>query len=158
MHDMAISDQFYTIIDALNRKKVEYILIGGFAIVIYGFPRFTEDVDFFIRPDQENIEKLKEAFRDIYANDESIGEIDLNMLNEYAVIRYGTPDGFYIDVITRIGTAFAYDDLQFETREVEGHIIRIATVETLIKLKSNTLRPVDAEDVYFLKTILKRNS
>jgi predicted nucleotidyltransferase len=154
---MAISNQFYSIIDALNRKEVEYILIGGFAVVLYGFPRFTEDVDFFIRPNRENVEKLKEAFRDIYAKDESIEEIDLNMLNEYAVIRYGTPDGFYIDIITRIGNAFTYDDLQFEIREVEGYMIRIATVETLIKLKSNTLRPVDAEDVYFLKTILKRN-
>ena len=49
----------------------------------------------------------------------------LEELERYPVIRYGSPDGFFIDFIVKIGTAFTYDDLNYEIIEVEGRRIRV---------------------------------
>ncbi len=149
-----IFENFYRIIDELNNEGVEYILIGGFAVILYGLPRLTEDIDIFISPDQDNVAKFKTALKRIY-NDASIEEINIGMLNEYAVVRYGTPSGFYVDILTRLGEAFSYHDLEYEIKNIEGHRIRIASVPTLIKMKSDTLRSIDAEDVFFLKSLLQ---
>jgi len=45
---MNLFDKLLQIADALEREKVEYILIGGFAVILYGLPRLTQDLDLFI--------------------------------------------------------------------------------------------------------------
>jgi hypothetical protein len=80
------------------------------------------------------------------------------MLHDYPVIRYGSPDGFYIDILCILGEAFKYDDLKYEIKTVKGHRIRIATAETLYKMKKDTVRPVDKEDSVFLQNILKQKN
>ena len=88
-------------------------------------------------------------------DDESINEITYDDLVEYAVVRYGTPDDFYIDVMDRIGEAFTYEDLEYEVIEMDGIPVRIATIETLIKLKKGTIREVDRLDVAMLQEKLQ---
>jgi predicted nucleotidyltransferase len=148
-------DQFFNVIDALDEHEVDYILIGGFAINLYGWQRGTQDIDLFVNPSESNIGKLQNALKALY-DDNAINEITLPELNKYAVIRYGTPDDFYIDIITHIGERFSYNDLESRKIVIDGHIIIIATEETLIKLKSNTYREIDAADVLFLKKIIER--
>ena len=58
----------------------------------------------------------------------------------------------------RIGTAFEYEDLEYEVVESEGIPIRVATIETLIKLKENTVRIRDKSDVMLLRDKLKRKN
>ena len=72
-------------------------------------------------------------------------------LDKYPVLRYGTPDNYYIDIMQRIDEMFSYDDLNFEINGSGGFPIRLATIETLIKLKNNTIRPVDKADVILLR-------
>lgn len=147
---------FQAILGALSAGNVDYILIGGLAVAYHGVPRFTEDIDLFVRRDPENIARLKNALRTVF-DDESIDEITYDDLVEYAVVRYGTPDDFYIDVMDRIGENFTYEDLQFEVIEIDGIPIRIATIETLIKLKKGTLREIDRLDVAMLQERLRGN-
>jgi hypothetical protein len=65
----------------------------------------------------------------------------------YPTLRYGPPgDDAVIDVLTRLGTAFAYEDLEAETIEIEGVRVRIATPATLVRMKRNTIRPIDKAD------------
>jgi len=56
-----IFQRFLQCIQAFNDENVEYVLIGGYAILMYGMPRITQDIDFFINPEMKNIEKLKRA-------------------------------------------------------------------------------------------------
>ncbi len=42
----------------LNEEGVKYILVGGFAMNYYGFPRATEDIDLLVDPSDENILKI----------------------------------------------------------------------------------------------------
>lgn len=73
------------------------------------------------------------------------------------MIRYGSDEGFFIDVLSKIGDAFSYDDLSFTEMKIEGHTVRIATVDTLYRLKEKTLRAIDQNDLIFLQMLKKRN-
>lgn len=55
------------------------------------------------------------------------------------MIRYGTPDDFYIDIMARIGELRTFEDLEYEIVEYQGIPIKIATPETLLKLKKDTI-------------------
>ena len=152
---MNLFERFLQVTDALENEGVDYILIGGFAVILYGLPRLTQDVDLFIKNNVDNVNKLKTALYNIF-QDANINEITVEELNQYPVIRYGSPDGFYINLIVKIGEIFTYTDRDYEILEVEGHKIKIATIETLFKLKEGTIRPIDKNDALFLKELMKR--
>jgi hypothetical protein len=137
---------------AFNREEVEYILVGGVAVNLHGYVRQTEDVDFFIRPTIENVERTKRALTSVW-DDPSIQEIDgEDICREYPTVRYGPPDvDYYVDLMTGIGVAFRYDDLESEVREFEGVPIRVATPRTLIAMKKDTVRPKDRLDADVLR-------
>lgn len=144
------TESFFAVLKALHEQEVEYILVGGLAVILQGVPRVTEDLDIFVTKGEANMEKLRAALRAVFA-DESIAEITQSELAQYPVIRYGTPENYYIDIMDRVGEAFTYDDLTFETITTQGVPIRVATKETLIKLKQGTLREIDRADVIMLR-------
>ena len=146
--------EFIKVFKAFDEHKVEYILIGGVAVILHGLERLTRDIDIFVKMIPKNIEKLRKALYFVY-EDISIKEITLEEFQNYPVIRYGTPDGFYIDVITQIGNAFSYEDLKYEIFEYQGIKIKVGTPETLYKLKKDTIRSKDKGDAIFLKELIK---
>jgi mevalonate kinase len=146
---------FLRVMEALAKADVDYILIGGYAVIIHGFPRFTQDVDIYVKMEQENISRLRLALDDVF-HDESLQEITFEEIESFPVIRYGSPDGFVIDIIGKLGEASSFDDLDYESVEVEGKIIRVATPETLYRLKSGTVRPKDQQDAGFLCSLIER--
>ena len=146
--------RFFEIINALNEENVEYILIGGFAIILHGFPRLTQDIDLLVNPDKKNISKLKSALNSIF-HDKYIDEINSSDLNKYSVIRYGTPEDFHIDIITKIGDSIKYGTVKFKIIKVEKLPIRVATAEALFEMKKNTIRPEDKRDALFLKELIE---
>jgi hypothetical protein len=145
-------DKLLAIVRAFNAEAVEYIVFGGAAVNLHGLFRTTEDVDFFVRPDPENVARIKRALRSIW-NDPSIDEIqDDDMIGDYPSFHYGPPNElFHIDVVSRLGEAFQYDDLEAEIHEVDGVPIRLATPATLYRMKRDTVRYKDREDAMKLK-------
>ncbi len=75
-------EQFISVLDALGKHKVEYILVGGVAVILHGIERLTRDIDIFVKMEQNNIERLRNALHSIF-DDESIDEITLEELQEY---------------------------------------------------------------------------
>lgn len=147
-------DSFVKVIQALEDHDVAYVVIGGVAVILHGLERLTRDIDLFIDPTPDNIERLRAALISVF-NDPSIEKITLDELNQYPVIRYGAPSGFFIDLIVRLGDAASFEDLESETVHLEGVPIRIATPETLYMLKCDTLRPRDQADALFLKALIR---
>lgn len=151
-------EEFLKILRALGKEKVEYVLIGGFAVILHGLSRLTSDIDLFVMPDEDNLNRLKRALKEVFPEDPEIDAIDLKDLNEYAVIRFGTTSGFCIDIIAAIGKMFKYEDLKFEIRNIEGVAVRVATPETLFKMKKDTVRPEDKRDAWFLSELIAKKS
>jgi len=146
---------FLKVLKAMEDEGVDYILIGGFAVILHGLPRFTMDMDFFIQMVEQNVQKLRKALYSTFG-DSDIEEITFDELAKYPVIRYGTPKGFHIDIMAQLGEAATYEDLEYEIMEIQGQKIRVATAEALLKLKEETIRPEDKGDALFLKELLQR--
>lgn len=144
---------FLSVLEALDQESVQYILIGGVAVILHGIERLTSDIDIFVKMDHENISRLRNALHSIF-DDPSIDEITLEALQEYEVIRFGASDDFYIDIMARLGEVAVYEDLEFEILIHQGIKIRIATPETLYNLKKDTLRQKDRFDAAYLKYII----
>ena len=67
MEKRHLPEDFKEFVQFLNSNDVEYLLIGGWAVSIYGNPRLTGDIDFLISSKDENIGKLEKALEDFGA-------------------------------------------------------------------------------------------
>ena len=144
-------DRLPELLGALNAEEVEYVLFGGQAVNLHGILRFTDDIDLFVSPAPENVERLRRALRRIWT-DPSIDEISAEDLGgEYAVIRYGTPDDFYIDLVSRLGDAYTFADVEAAWIECGGVRAHVATARMLYRMKKNTVRPLDRADAADLR-------
>jgi len=145
-------ENLLAILKAFDCEQVDYILVGGVALNMHGIIRVTEDVDFFIRPTPENVERVKRALRSVW-NDPEIDTIsEEDVCGQYPTIRYGPPgEEFVVDLLSRLGEAFRFDDLESQEIDVEGVKARVATPETLYRMKKDTLRPIDRADAATLK-------
>lgn len=136
---------------SLNEENVDYVLIGGAALNVHGLLRATEDIDFFIAPDEANIERLKRALHEVW-DDDAIDEITADDLcGEYPALRYGPPTGsVFLDIMTRLGQRTRWEDLEWEEVELRGVKVRVATPRTLFEMKKDTVRPRDRADAQAL--------
>lgn len=148
---MKAMDRLPEIVASLNAEGVEYVLFGGQAVNLHGILRFTDDIDLFVSPTPDNVERLRRALRRLWA-DPTIDEIrSEDLAGDYAVVRYGTPDEFYIDLVARLGEAFAFADVEATWVERGGVRVHIATPRMLYRMKKDTVRPLDRADAADLK-------
>ena len=136
-----------SLIREMNHEGVDYITFGAVALNLHGIVRATTDADFFIKPDRDNIERLKRALRNVW-KDPQIDEITADdLLGDYASITYGPPEeSFAIDLLTRLGEVYSFDKLPSEVIEIEGIPIRVVTAAKLYEMKRNTVRLKDKAD------------
>jgi hypothetical protein len=140
------------VLGALETHHVHYVVFGGVALNLQGLARFTEDLDIFIEPTQQNIERLRAALNSVY-NDPNIEDItSVDLLGDYPAVQYIPPAGsFHLDILTRLGEAFVYSDLDYERVELLGIQVNVATPQTLYRMKNGTVRPKDWSDAAALK-------
>lgn len=137
---------------ALNDANVEYVVIGGFAIILYGLGRFTKDVDLLINPSADNIHRIKQALQ--YLPDNAIALIaDDDVLN-YGVVRVG--DEIMIDLLGKACSvdlkAVRHAGIHYVT--IDGVSIPIPSKDILMKTKE-TFRGSDQNDVAFLQELIE---
>jgi hypothetical protein len=140
-------DLVQQVLAALERERVRYVVFGAVALALHGLPRATEDLDLFIAPDRENIERLKTALRSVF-DDPHIDEISADdLLGEYPAIQYGPPEGpFHIDLLTRLGEMFAFDTLESERIAFGEVTVSVVTPGMLYRMKKGTVRLKDHVD------------
>ncbi|SRR5581483_179516 len=140
------------IVAAFNREGVDYKIFGGIAVNFHGLGRSTEDVDFFVAPSPENVARIKRALRSIW-DDPNIDEIrDDDLIGDYPSVNYNPPDvGYWIDIVSRLGEAFAYAELPSQTLEIKGVPVRVVTPQALYEMKKNTVRYKDKLDAHALR-------
>jgi hypothetical protein len=146
-------DEMLAVLRAFEAAGLEYVLIGATAMGFHGLVRATEDVDLFVRATQDNIERLKVAFRAAYSGDPHVEQIRAgDLLGDFPSVRYYPPSGdLYFDVMTRLGEAASFDTVESEIKVVEGIRVRVATPRALYRLKKGTVRPLDRQDAAALR-------
>lgn len=145
-------EQAVEVLAAFEREQVRYVLIGSMAMAAHGIVRATQDADFFVAADPDNVERLKRALIDVF-HDKGIEDIESSDLaGQYPVIRYVSPDGHLIlDLIARIGEAYGFDDVEWQELSLDGVAVRVATPRMLYTMKRGTLRPQDRIDAENLR-------
>lgn len=140
-------DDVLTVLAALERAGVRYAVFGGLAMAAHGFDRATRDLDLFVASDAHNVQRLRQALTEVF-DDPDIEQITAEDLGgDYPAVQYGPPDvDFTIDIVSRLGNAFGFEDLEV-TRVPAGEvIITVVTPETLYRMKRDTVRLRDRDD------------
>jgi hypothetical protein len=139
------------LLEALRDENVEYVLVGALAMDVLGIGRLTEDIDLFVRPTVENIDRLRRALHRVW-QDPSIDEITAaDLAGDYPAIQYVAPDGTAIDLLARLGEMFAFADLEATTYSYGDVEVKVATPATLYRMKRDTVRLRDKADAQLLK-------
>lgn len=140
------------VLSALEREGVRYKVFGAVAVNLHGLARATQDLDIFIAPERDNIARLRAALLSVF-HDPSIEQITAeDLLGDYPAVEYVPPEGdFHIDILTRLGEAFRYEDLAAERLDFGGVSVSVVTPETLYRMKKGTVRLKDHADAAMLK-------
>jgi len=142
---MNIHPDFEELFRLLEEHRVEYMIVGGYAVAFHGFPRFTNDIDIFFNSSVENVTRLREALI-------SFGFIEKD-LPEEAFTKKGNILTFGV-APSRVDLFNDIDGVTFsdaKTKSVRGTYGRIQVTfigfEDLIRNKKATPRPKDKLDV-----------
>lgn len=140
-------DDVLGVFGALEREGVRYALFGGLAMAAHGFDRATRDLDLFVAPDPENVERLRTALASVF-DDPDIALITAeDLAGEYPAVQYGPPGvDFTIDIVARLGDAFRFEDLEVEVLRTGDGTVHVVTPRTLFRMKRDTVRLRDRDD------------
>jgi|SRR6476620_5631681 len=142
------SKDFKEFIELLIKNEVEY-LVGGYAVAIHGYPRYTGDLDIWIRRTQANAEKTLKTLHDFGFNFSNLSIEDFT--KEDNVIQLGNPP-LRIDLLTQIDGVI-FDECFANKKEVniEGVQVNFISYDDLRKNKAATGRLRDQTDLENLK-------
>ena len=96
---MEVQKDFKELLELFNAHKVEYMIVGGYALAYHGAPRYTGDIDLFVKPDEENATLILKALDDFGFGSVGLNKDDLKSPNK--VVQLGYPP-VRIDIITTI--------------------------------------------------------
>jgi len=94
---MVLNPDFKEFIQSLNENEVRYLVVGGYAVALHGYPRYTKDIDFWIERSPENAERMVKALEQFgFA---SLGLQAADFLEPDQIIQLGYPPN-RIDILT----------------------------------------------------------
>ena len=138
---------------SLNSQKVKYLVIGGVAVIHYGVPRATLDLDLFIEDTIPNVERCLAALRKAGFKTASMTSVGKILANELTVFE----DYVRLDLFTRVkGLGFKEAWRNRIRKRVKLVPIYFASVEDIVRSKKATGRKVDLEDIQTLKSLRPR--
>jgi hypothetical protein len=143
----------------LASAGVDFVVIGGVAVIAHGYERNTKDLDICYAPDPENLEALGGALVSLGARLRGIEEDipfvpDARTLKHMQILTLDTPDGG-LDVLVDPSGSPGYRALKERAKRIDfdGWEILIASIEDLLAMKQAAGRPQDLADVEALRAI-----
>lgn len=151
---MENNPHFRELLRSLNAHKVDYMIVGGYAVMKYAEPRFTKDLDIWVRSSPQNAKKLYAALAQFGAPMGSDGVTVEDLAYYGMVYQIGQPP-LRIDIVSKIsGVAFAEAWLRKERARMAGVNIYIIGLEDLIR---NKIAAGRASDIEHLQALQKDN-
>ena len=96
---MEIQQDFRDLLELFNAHKVEFIIVGGYALAFHGAPRYTGDIDIYVKPDAENAKRIMSALAEFGFGSVGLSAEDFEKPGQ--VVQLGVPP-VRIDIITSI--------------------------------------------------------
>jgi hypothetical protein len=147
----ALNTDYRDVLRAMCAAKVEFLVVGAYAVSFHGHPRATGDFDLLVRPTSDNAERVYVALADFGAPLRNANVTAADFSRPETVYQIGqTPRR--IDVLTSItGVDFA---TAWQGRQIvkwQGYEVAFLGREALLANKRATARPKDLEDVRALE-------
>ena len=142
---MIIDKNFKEFIQLLNKNRVKYLIVGGYAVALHGHPRYTKDLDIWIYVDTDNAVRLITTLNEFGFSSLDLASNDFMTFGN--VVQLGSPPN-RIDLLTSVdGVEFksCYES-KFEV-EIEGIRINFINLEDLKKNKKASGRHQDLADL-----------
>lgn len=151
---MKISSDYEDLFSILNRYKVKYLVVGAYAVIYYTEPRFTKDIDIWIKPDNKNASNLYQALKVFGAPLKDISIEDF--VNKKLIYQIGSPP-VRVDIIMGLGGLDFNCAWRGRTGSKYGGVpINILGLKELIKSKKILARKQDILDVEKLTALKQR--
>jgi hypothetical protein len=140
------NEHFRDFIQALNENEVEYILVGGMAVILHGYVRGTGDMDIWVNKTKDNYKKLVNAFTQF-----GMPVFDMTekafLGNEFDVWGIGVQP-VRIEIMTAVkGLDFEETYKLSQFYDEEGLKIRFINLNHLIEAKKAAGRFRDLDDI-----------
>jgi predicted nucleotidyltransferase len=149
-------DYTRSLLDELNKEKVQYIVVGGYAVNYYGFRRTTGDIDLWIKPENnKNKKRIIQSLQNLGVEKNILSQID-DLDFTKPIIFIDGEDPYKIDFMTFVN-GVKFDDAwkQKIIASFDGIDIPFIHLKHLILTKMTTGRAKDKIDIEELQKIEK---
>ena len=150
------------LLQRLTEHGVDFVVVGGVAVILQASPRFTRDLDICYALEQENLNRLGEVLVELGAKLRGIEEDlpfvpDGRALRQTQILTLTTADGGLDLLVEPVGSP-GYPALRRRSDEIDldGIGVRVASVDDLIAMKRAAGRPQDLVDLESLELARRR--
>ena len=151
---MKLPEDFKEFIELLNVHRVKYLIVGGYAVGFHSRPKFTQDLDIWIAPTEENAQRLLRVLQDFGFGELEITTADLT--NPDRIIQLGYVP-LRIDILTSLT---GIDFSKAYHARVEGSYLGVKayfiSLDDILENKRQSGRKKDLEDIEWIKKYTKR--
>jgi hypothetical protein len=142
---MELDRDFKEFLALLAANKVDYLIVGGYAVAFHGHPRYTGDIDIWVKPSEGNAAKLRKALDSFGFDAEPLTNLDFE--SETIAFHLGVPP-VRIDILNRI-TGVKFDQCYANKVEIEMEGLRINYIsyQDLLTNKKASGRLQDLSDL-----------
>jgi len=146
---MPLSRDSREFIECLNSNEVDYLVVGALAVSWHGFPRYSADIDFLIRPSQLNAERVLRAIAQFGFGSLDISPADLTVPGRVVQLGY---EPNRIDILTAV-TGVTFDDAWDDRSpgHLDGLPVNFIGRTSLLRNKDATGRAKDRIDAMELR-------
>ena len=155
-----LSPDVQELLRLLQRHRVRYLIVGGEAVILHGYPRLTGDIDLFFDATVINVRRLFRALSEFWGGVVPALDGPADLLEPGLVVQFGRPPN-RVDLLSDLGPVRfdrAWRRRVSETLRVGSRRIRIHFIgaSDLIRSKRNAARHKDLDDVEHLVALQRR--
>lgn len=144
---------------SLTARGIDFVLIGGYAAVLHGSPRVTQDLDICHSTEPANLNVLGETLVELgarlYGVDEEVPFVpNERTLAQVSLLTLDTSLG-KLDLMAHPAGIRSYATLRAgaDAYDVGGFVVRVASISDLMSMKVSAGRPKDLADLVELEAI-----
>jgi predicted nucleotidyltransferase len=139
------SQDFREFVALLNKHKAEYLVVGGYAVGVHGYPRYTGDLDIWLNPTSENAERILVCVNEFGFASFGLTIADFTRIGN--IIQLGYPP-LRIDLLTHIdGVKFPECFEKKIQVEIDGLLVNFIGYQDLLRNKKESGRLRDLDDI-----------
>lgn len=158
-------NQFEQIFQAFQQANIQYLVVGGVAVNLYGYARMTADLELIIALEEENMERMDKLMKSlgyiprlpVDFKDLKNAETVRKLVEDKGMKAYTFLDGnslFSIDILAEDSLSFSSFEQKKTIMQIDEHLsVPVVALSDLIVLKKRSGRPEDLRDIQALEDL-----